>query len=173
MRSVYEVIIKEQAMNFVYEDISKEDYEKFGIGELKAKYQSKNFEGWVINEARDIYLISIPDTFANLNNPDDIVNRYVMNIRGLWVDFESNTLESGGEYGGETWVKYGIKKIVPYAQDETGLRKNLSKNELPIAYEVILSLFCDALTVESNWWGRNGRTKHTVTFENLTQKVEV
>jgi hypothetical protein len=35
------------------------------------------------------------------------------------VDFESNTLESGGEYGGETWVKYGIKKIVPYAQDET------------------------------------------------------
>jgi hypothetical protein len=82
MRSVYEVIIKEQAMSFVYENISKEDFEKFGIGELKAKYQSKNFEGWVINEARDIYLISIPDTFANLNNPDDIVNRYVMNIRG-------------------------------------------------------------------------------------------
>lgn len=159
-------------MNFVYEDISKEDFEKFGIGALKAKYQSNNFDWWIINESRDAYLLLVKDT-SNVDDSDFGTGFYVMNIQGLWVDFEIETLESGGEYGGETWVKYGIKKISPFKWDVSGKKLNISTSELPISYENIISIFCSALTVESSWWGRKGRTKHDVFFENLTQRTEV
>ncbi len=159
-------------MSFVYEDISKEDYEKFGIKELAEKYGEESFRKWSINEAKDAYLIRIPDTFGNLNNPDDMVDSYVMNINGLWADFETKIISYGGEYKGETWSKYGIIKAIPHIRDETGRRKNLNKGELPIAYENIIFTFCEAFTAENRWMN-NKSIKHDVFFENLTQKEEV
>lgn len=154
-------------MNFVYEDISKEDFEKFGIGALAEKYGEKSFRKWSVNETKDVYLIRIPDTFGNLNNPDYMVDSYIMNIRGLWVEFEAKILEHGGEYKGETWSKYGITKAVPYVRDATGRRQNLSKGELPIAYEAVISAFCEAFTAE-NCWMNNRSIRHEVFFEDLT-----
>jgi len=158
-------------MNFVYEYISKDDLEKFGIKELAEKYGEESFRKWSINETKDAYLIRIPDTFGNLNNPDDMVDSYIMNIRGLWTEFETKMISYGGEYKGETWSKYSITKTVPYMRDEEGRRQNLSKDELPIAYEIIIFIFCEAFTAENRWMN-NKSIKHDVFFENLTT-VEV
>ncbi len=157
-------------MSFVYEDISKEDFEKFGIAELKAKYQSPNFDMWAINESRDIYLILTRHSIL-IDDEDFGVHYYAMNFGDFWADFEAEIIAHGGEYKGETWVKYGITKISPFTWDSSGQKQRIEINSLSIPYEAIISTFCEALTARSNWMSHKS-TKHDVFFENLTQKVE-
>jgi hypothetical protein len=164
MRSVYEVIIKEQAMSFVYEDISKEDFEKFGIGELKAKYPINNFDRWVVNDKRNIFLLRARNSL--MPNDDAPISTYLMNIDGLWVDVSIETVETGGTYKVETWVKYAIEEILPFVWDVDGKKQYLTKDKLPISHKDIVSTLCDALTVLSK--SRSKSTKHDVFFENLT-----
>lgn len=156
---------------FKYEDISQEDIVAFGIADLARSYGEESFRKWSVNETKDAYLIRIPDTFGNLNNPDDMVDSYVMNINGLWADFEIIFIDSNGIYRGETWIKYGIRKVSPYVRDISDKKHILSVDELPISHETILSLFCNAVTAESNWMNDTS-AKHTVLFDNLTA-VEV
>lgn len=153
-------------MNFVYEDISKEDYEKFGIGALKAKYQSPNFDMWAVNESKDVYALLVKDT-TFMDDPDFGTGFYVMNIQGLWVDFEIEFIDSDGVYGGETWVKYGVKGIAPFSWDSDGKKQSLPITKLPISYETLTSLFYEAVTARSRWMSHKS-TKHEVFFENRT-----
>jgi hypothetical protein len=159
---------------FKYEDISQEDFGKYKIGELKERaerFNGKSFRKWSINEIKDVYLIVVKDTTFM----DDIefgTAFYVMNIQGLWVDFETETISHGGEYKGETWEKNAIKKVAPYLRDADGKKQVLEISNLPIAYETVISTFCEAFTAIARWW-HDESIKHDVFFENLTQKVEV
>jgi hypothetical protein len=153
-------------MNFVYEDISKEDFEQFGITELKAKYQSPNFDMWAVNHEKNTFMLYNRSSIMP-EDEDFGVSYFLFNINGLWVDFEVETIAVGGQYRGETWVKYGIKKVTPFIWDDTGRKHNLSIDALPVAYETVVSTFCDALAARSHW-GHDESVKHDVFFENLT-----
>lgn len=161
-------------VNFKYEDISQEDFEKYNIAELKERaerFNGKSFRKWSINETKDIYLITVKET-TNMDDQEFGTAFYVMNIQGLWVDFETETIAYGGEYKGETWEKNAIKKVAPYLRDVNGKKQILKAGDLPIAYETVISTFCDAFTAIGRWW-HDESIKHDVFFENLTQKVEV
>jgi hypothetical protein len=152
-------------MNFVYEDISQEDFEKFGIGALKAKYESNNFDRWVINDKRNVFLLRARSSL--MPNNDAPISTYLMGINGFWVDISIETVGVGGTYKVETWVKYMIEEFLPFVWDADGNKNYLTKDKLPIAKENIISIFCKALTFLSQ--SRSKSLKHEVFFENFSQ----
>ncbi len=161
-------------MSFVYEDISKEDFEKYKIGALKERaerFNGSSFRKWSINETKDVYLILVKET-TFMDDVEFGTAFYVMNIKGLWVDFETETISYGGEYKGETWEKNAIKKVAPYLRDADGKKQVLKISDMPIPYDLVINIFCQAFTAESRWC-HDESTKHDVFFENLTQKEEV
>jgi hypothetical protein len=152
-------------MSYMVEKISRENMEKYNIAVLEKKFLSPNFDCWTIDSKKQNFLMHI-NTSSRVDDSDFGVSYFLMNLGGQWVEFEVLTLDAGGVYKENTWVKYSLKHLKIINLDKHGQKQHVMGSKDGLDEIQIINEFKEALTA---WSLNRNRTSlsHKVIFENF------
>jgi hypothetical protein len=118
-------------MAFVNENISPDDYEKYGLGAIDGQYlaTSSGSSSWTFDRERDIYLRHT-QSFRDWRNGIVGWNFY---WRGHLFEFESQVLKSRGKRNGPIWQHrklFGFVVPPPLAAHRQAIEDDLRESFL-------------------------------------------
>ena len=154
-------------MTFIREKVPQNYVEQLNLKKLGDAFWTSNFDHWTVDYERNVFVFYIRTSIMP-EDEDFGVSYFLLNIQNSWIKINVITLDSGGSYGGETWVKYKIIKIEPIEILENYESKRITFDDLSVDIKTVETLFCEALVAWSKSRNESTSSQHIVFIENLT-----